>query len=44
MSRREWREEDYRRWTSVTAVLGGLLWIPYGVFEMLQPWGVDAEY
>lgn len=29
---------------SVTAMLGGLLWVPYGVFEMLQPWGADAEY
>ena len=29
---------------SVAAVLGGLLWVPYGVFEMLQPWGNDTVY
>ena len=23
---------------------GGLLWAPYGVFEMLEPWGVDTVY
>jgi hypothetical protein len=26
------------------AALGGLLWMPYGVFEMLQPWGIDTVY
>lgn len=26
------------------AALGGLLWVPYGVFEMLQPWGADTVY
>lgn len=25
-------------------MLGGLLWIPYGVFEMLQPWGIHKAY
>ncbi len=32
------------RWAGLAAVLGGVLWIPYGVFEMLQPWGVDTDY
>ncbi len=32
------------RWAGLAAVLGGVLWIPYGVFEMLEPWGVDAVY
>lgn len=32
------------RWLAVAAVLGGLLWIPYGVFEMLEPWGTDTVY
>lgn len=44
MSAREAREHGHRHWVSITAVLGGLLWIPYGVFEMLQPWGEDTEY
>ena len=26
------------------AVLGGLLWVPYGVFEVLPPWGADVVY
>ncbi len=26
------------------AVTGGLLWIPYGVFEFIQPWGEDVKY
>ncbi len=25
-------------------VVGGLLWLPYGIFEFLSPWGVDAVY
>jgi hypothetical protein len=28
----------------LAAVLGGLLWVPYGAFEMLKPWGVDTVY
>ncbi len=31
-------------WAALAAVLGGLLWMPYGVFEMLQPWGDDTVY
>ena len=26
------------------AILGGLLWAPYGVFEMLEPWGAAKVY
>ena len=26
------------------AVVGGFLWIPYGILELLQPWGVDVRY
>lgn len=26
------------------AVVGGLLWLPYGVLELLQPWGQDVRY
>ena len=25
-------------------MLGGFLWLPYGLFTMLQPWGVDVVY
>ncbi len=25
-------------------MVGGLLWLPYGLFTMLQPWGVDVVY
>ncbi len=32
------------RWAGVAAVLGGVLWEPYGVFEMLEPWGPDVVY
>ncbi len=32
------------RWAGLAAVLGGVLWIPYGIFEMLQPWGTDTVY
>lgn len=28
----------------MAAVLGGVLWILYGIFEMLQPWGADTVY
>lgn len=34
---------DHHR-ISLPAILGGMLWIPYGIFEMLQPWGPDTEY
>ena len=33
-----------RRRVGAAAALGGLLWVPYGVFEMLQPWGTDTVY
>ncbi len=33
-----------RRITALAAALGGLLWMPYGVFEMTQPWGEDTVY
>lgn len=26
------------------AMLGGVLWIPYGILTMLHPWGVDVVY
>ncbi len=32
------------RRAGLAAVLGGVLWIPYGIFEMLQPWGTDTVY
>lgn len=25
-------------------MLGGALWIPYGILEMLEPWGADVAY
>ena len=28
----------------MSAMLGGALWIPYGIFEMLEPWGADVSY
>lgn len=28
----------------MTTMLGGLLWGPYGVFEMLEPWGAATVY
>ncbi len=28
----------------MSSALGGVLWIPYGIFEMLQPWGTDTVY
>ena len=28
----------------MAAGIGGLLWVPYGVFEMVQPWGIDTVY
>ena len=33
-----------RRRVGATVALGGVLWVPYGVFEMLQPWGADTVY
>ena len=38
------REPQQLRRGGAAAVLGGLLWAPYGVFEMLQPWGADTVY
>lgn len=32
------------RLAALAAALGGLLWMPYGVFEMLRPWGEDTVY
>ena len=32
------------RWAGPAAVVGGLLWVPYGVFEMLEPWGAAKVY
>jgi len=32
------------RWDGLAAMVGGALWVPYGVFEMLEPWGVDTVY
>ncbi len=26
-------------WSGIVAMLGGVLWLPYGVLEMLEPWG-----
>ena len=28
----------------VPAVVGGALWLPYGVLELVQPWGADTRY
>ena len=28
----------------MAALGGGVLWIPYGIFEMLELWGVDAAF
>ncbi len=32
------------RWGGLAAMVGGALWIPYGIFEMLEPWGADVAY
>ena len=32
------------RWAGPAAILGGLLWAPYGFFEMLEPWGAAKIY
>ncbi len=29
---------------SAGMVVGGVLWIVHGVFEMIQPWGAAAVY
>lgn len=34
----------FSRWAGPAAILGGLLWMPYGVFEMIEPWGTDTVY
>ena len=28
----------------VPATVGGALWVPYGILELLQPWGADVRY
>ncbi len=28
----------------LAAMVGGAIWVPYGVFEMLEPWGTDTVY
>ena len=30
--------------SGLAAILGGVLWVPYGVFEMLEPWGPAVIY
>jgi hypothetical protein len=35
---------DLIRWSGAATVVGGALWVPYGVFEMLEPWGTDTVY
>lgn len=32
------------RWVGLAAIVGGLLWVPYGVGELLEPWGTDTLY
>jgi hypothetical protein len=32
------------RWGGLAATAGGTLWVPYGVFEMLEPWGAVTTY
>ncbi len=32
------------RWAGPAAILGGLLWVPYGAFEMLEPWRAAKVY
>lgn len=32
------------RWSALAAMVGGALWVPYGIFEMLEPWGADVAY
>ena len=34
----------FSRRAGPAAILGGLLWMPYGVFELLEPWGTDTAY
>ncbi len=35
---------SWTRWSALAAMLGGALWVPYGIFEMLEPWGADVAY
>ncbi len=35
---------SWTRWSGVAAMLGGALWIPYSILEMLEPWGADVSY
>ncbi len=35
---------SFIRWSAIAAIVGGLLWVPYGIFEMLEPWGTDTVY
>ncbi len=35
---------SFIRWSGTAAMLGGVLWVPYGIFEMLEPWGTDTVY
>ena len=32
------------RLRGLAAIVGGLLWAPYGIFEMLEPWGAATVY
>ena len=34
----------FDQWAGPAAVLGGLLWVPFGVFVMLEPWGAASIY
>ena len=35
---------SWTRWSALAAMVGGALWVPYGIFEMLEPWGADVVY
>ena len=43
-----WHVEElgarWLRWAGPAAMVGGALWMPYGAFEMIEPWGTDAVY
>ncbi|HEV2126572.1 MAG TPA: hypothetical protein VGW38_27755 [Chloroflexota bacterium] len=32
------------RWAGPLLITGGILWVPYGILEMLEPWGTDVVY
>ena len=32
------------RLSGLAAMVGGALWVPYGIFEMQEPWGADVAY